>query len=165
MKARQTNPIHQQPAVAETPEIIDGVPPTDAQKRLASFFAEAESKQVDFLDEAAKRIIELTTALLGVLFAVVAFGDTFPPPYLLNNPLAKFLSIVTLACYIVAMLLAFRAIQPRDYKLYRMNLDGMRDELDKIISHKKRPLWWAGALFWIASALLAFLIGTIILSA
>lgn len=152
-------------AAQDEPPIIDGIPPNEAQKRLATFFAESESKQVEFLDGAAKRIIELTTALLGVLFAVIAFGDKFPPPYLQGNPLAKFLGVVTLTSYVMSMLLAFRAVQPRDYKLYRSNLDGMRDELDKILRDKKQPLWLAGLLFWIGSVLLALLIGSIIFAA
>ncbi|PDV96796.1 hypothetical protein A9Q02_06125 [Candidatus Chloroploca asiatica] len=65
------------------------MPPRAEQQQLAAFFAEAERKQVDFLDEAGKRIIELTTLLLGVLFTVVAFGDTYPPPYLADNILAN----------------------------------------------------------------------------
>jgi hypothetical protein len=147
------------------PPILDSTPPTEEQKRLVAFFAEAESKQVDFLDEAGKRIIELTTALLGVLFAVMAFGDKFPPPYLKDNLVGKFLSLVVLACYVIAMLMAFRTVQPRDYKLFRHNLDQMRQELDRLIANKKRALWWAGALFWIGSAILAVLIATIIFTA
>src|SRR5215213_9662084 len=121
MKAQPpaTRPSPPAPAdEASQPPIIDSTPPTEEQKRLVAFFAEAESKQVDFLDEAGKRIIELTTALLGVLFAVLAFGDTFPPPYLKDNPVSKFLSLSALAMYVIAMLMALRTVQPRDYKLY-----------------------------------------------
>jgi hypothetical protein len=150
---------------ASQPPISDSTPPTEEQKRLVAFFAEAESKQVDFLDEAGKRIIELTTALLGVLFAVLAFGDTFPPPYLKDNPVGKLLSLTALAVYVVAMLMALRTVQPRDYKLYRHDLTQMRQELDRLIANKKRSLWWAGVLFWLGSTVLAVLIGTIILHA
>ncbi|MBK9944251.1 MAG: hypothetical protein IPP13_21845 [Kouleothrix sp.] len=150
---------------APQPPIQEGRPLSEEQKRLIAFFADAESKQVDFLDEAGKRIIELTTALLGVLFAIVAFGDKFPPPYLSNNPVAKFLSLTALACYIMAMLLALRTVQPRNYQLFRHNLDRMRQELDRLVANKQRSLWWAGALFWIGSAVLALQIAAIILSA
>ncbi|MBP1466198.1 hypothetical protein EYB53_010820 [Candidatus Chloroploca sp. M-50] len=147
------------------PEIKDGVPPRAEQQQLAAFFAEAERKQVDFLDEAGKRIIELTTLLLGVLFTVVAFGDTYPPPYLADNPVAKLLSLVILACYVVAMLLGLRTVHPRDYARYRYNLDGMREELDRILANKKRSLFWAGLTFWAGSGCLALLIGIIIMLA
>ena len=151
--------------VAATPQILEGSPPTAEQQSLEVFFAEAEKKQVDFLDEAGKRIIELTTLLLGVLFTVVAFGDKFPPPYLVGNPFNKIISLVTLGCYVVAMLLGLRTVQPRDYNRYRYNLDGMREELDRIVANKKHSLWWAGLVFWIGSACLALLIGVIILLA
>jgi hypothetical protein len=168
MKAQPPAARHDPPDPVDEafqPPIVDSTPPTEEHKRLVAFFAEAETKQVDFLDEAGKRIIELTTALLGVLFAVVAFGDKFPPPYLQGNPVGKFLSLTTLACYVIAMLMALRTVQPRDYKLYRHNLDRMRQELDRLIANKKRSLWWAGALFWIGSTILAILIATIIFKA
>lgn len=168
MKAQPpaTRPSPPAPAdEASQPPIIDSTPPTEEQKRLVAFFAEAESKQVDFLDEAGKRIIELTTALLGVLFAVLAFGDKFPPPYLKDNPVGKFLSLSALAMYVIAMLMALRTVQPRDYKLYRHNLAQMRKELDRLVANKQRSLWWAGVLFWLGSAILALLIGSIIINA
>jgi hypothetical protein len=147
------------------PSILEGSSPSVEQQHLAAFFAEAERKQVDFLDEAGKRIIELTTLLLGVLFTVIAFGDKYPPPYLAGNPVAKLLSIIVLGCYVVAMLLGLRTVHPRDYKLYRHNLDGMRAELDRILANKKYSLFWAGVTFWVGSGFLALLIGVIILAA
>jgi hypothetical protein len=56
-------------------------------------------------------------------------------------------------------------VQPRDYKHYRHNLDGMREELERIIDDKARPLRVAGILFGVGSVLLAVLIGTVIWSA
>jgi hypothetical protein len=141
------------------PPLLEHTPPSAEQLQLAAFFAEVEKKQVEFIDEAGKRIIELTTLLLGVLFTIVAFGDKFPPPYLVGNPTAKVLSILVLACYIVAMALAFRVVHPRDYRLWRYNLDGMRQELDRLIANKKRSLFLAGLTFWFGCLGLALLIG------
>ncbi|MBX0330684.1 hypothetical protein K2Z83_23795 [Oscillochloris sp. ZM17-4] len=165
-----TRPPTRLPALPATPDppeplIVEGSSPNAEQQRLTAFFAEAESKQVEFLDEAGKRIIELTTLLLGVLFTVVAFGDTYPPPYLTGHPVAKLISLVVLGCYVVAMLLGLRTVNPRDYKLYRHNLDGMRAELDRILENKKFSLFWAGVTFWLGSGFLALLISVIILAA
>ena len=165
-----TRPPTRSPAPQAAPDppdplILAGAPPTTEQQHLAAFFAEAERKQVEFLDEAGKRIIELTTLLLGVLFTVIAFGDKYPPPYLAGNPVAKLLGLVILGCYVVAMLLGLRTVHPRDYKLYRHNLDGMRAELDRILANKRRSLFWAGMTFWLGSVFLALLIGVIILAA
>ncbi len=43
--------------------------------------------------ETGKRIAELCTALLGVLFAVLALGGTFPPPLLAALPRARSLAV------------------------------------------------------------------------
>lgn len=150
--------------MSEVP-IYAGMAPNPEQQRMAAFFEETEKKQVDFLDEAGKRIIELITLLLGVLFTVVAFGDKFPPPYLASNAIAKLVSTIILACYVVALALAFRVVHPRDYRLYRYNLNGMRQERDKILRNKRHSLFWAGVTFWSGSVGLAVLIGMIIWSA
>lgn len=144
--------------------IVEGRPLTDEQKRLVALFDEIERGQLTFLDEAGKRIIELTTALLGVVFAALALGDTFPPPYLMATPV-KTLAVITLALYVGAMLLGMLAVQPRSYKRYQHNLHGMRTELDCMIAYKSRALWWAGLLFWLGSLGFAVLIGWIIVTA
>ncbi len=66
-----------------------GQPPSEEDRQLAAFFQQLEHEQLTFLDEAGKRIAELCTALLGVLFAVLALGGTFPPPLLAALPRAR----------------------------------------------------------------------------
>lgn len=150
--------------MTDMPEIVESVAPSDEQKRLVALFDEIERGQLTFLDEAGKRIIELTTALLGVVFAALALGDTFPPSYLTQTPV-KILAVLTLALYVGAMLCGLRTVQPRSYKRYQHNLQGMRTELDRIIAHKSWALWAAGLLFWLGSLGFAVLIGWIIVGA
>ena len=147
------------------PPIQAGKPPTDEQKRLVAVFDEMERQQVEFLQEAGKRIIELVTALLGLLFAVMAFGGTFPPAYLQGNDLGKAVAVVTLVFYLAAMGFALRTVQPRKYQLYRHNLTEMRTEFDKIVAEKALSVQFAGACFGLGSVLLAGLIITIIFAA
>ena len=149
----------------EEPPVLEGPPPTGEQQRLVALFDEMEKQQVDFLDQAGKRIIELTTGLLGVLFAVTAFGDKFPPPYLQGNNLAKALAMMTLALYLAAMVTSVRAIRPRKYRRYAYNLTGMRQVLEEIIGYKSRGLKVAGSLFVLGSLALALLISAIIFAA
>lgn len=149
----------------DPPPILASRPPTAEEERLVDLFAEIESKQLEFLDEAAKRIIELVTALLGLLFAVMAFGGEFPPPYLAGNPFARFVSGAALVCYLGALLVALWAVQPRSYRHDRHNLTEMRAELQQMIAHKARPLRVAGVLFGLASLLLVVLIGSVIVGA
>ncbi|MFQ5804449.1 MAG: hypothetical protein ACE5JQ_16285 [Candidatus Methylomirabilales bacterium] len=149
----------------EGPPVLEGVPPSEEQKRLVALFDEMEKKQVDFLDQASKRIVELCVALLGVFFAVIALGDTYPPPFLQGNDPARVLTFATLAFYLAAMLTGVLAIQPREYRRYRYNLTEMRNVLDEIVRFKKRWVQVAGILFVLGSLTLALLVGAIIFAA
>ncbi len=142
-----------------------GQPLTDAEKRLNALFDEMDKKQLDFLDQAGKRIIELSTGLLGVLFAVTAFGDKFPPPYLAGNPAGRGLAAGVLALLVGALLCAVLTVQPRRYKFYEHNLTEMRREWEKLFTHKAAWLTRANWLFFAGTALLALLIGSLLLSA
>jgi p-aminobenzoyl-glutamate transporter AbgT len=135
-----------------TPKPID-----DSDKRLSALFDDLEAGQLDFLDGAAKRLIELTTGLLGVLFTITAFGDKFPPPYLKHNDVANGMAVVTLVFYIVAMLLGMLVIQPRKYPRYPHNLGKMREVFETIRNDKVRWLRWGGIAFWLGSLMLAAL--------
>lgn len=146
----------------ETP-VYDARPPDEEEKQLAAIFAELEKKQLDFLDEAGKRIVELSTALLGVFFAVVAFGEDFPPPYLQGNGLATWLTILILVFYVAAVIVAVHAIRPRPYKRYRHNLSAMRNELDRLIAAKARGVQQAGVLFVLGTLVLAVLVIALLL--
>jgi hypothetical protein len=123
--------------------------PTDEERRLVTLFTDLESKQLEFLDESGKSIIECIATFLAVLFGVTVLGSTFPPAYLVGN--------------VLALGAGLWGVQPRSYKLYRRNLTGMREELDKIIAHKSRWLRRVGVLFAIGSVSLAALIISIII--
>ncbi|MGD9101146.1 MAG: hypothetical protein PVF45_11760 [Anaerolineae bacterium] len=154
-------PIH----VQEPPPILQGIPPTDEQKRLVALFDELEKGQIEFLDQAGKRIIELSTGLLGVLFAVTALGDKFPPPYLEDKGAAQVLAALTLALFMGALLVGVWSVQPRQYRRYEHNVSEMRKELGKIVSFKSRRFKTASALFVLGALALALLIGAVIFSA
>ena len=147
------------------PPILDGEPLSDADQRLLALFDELEKNQLTFLDEASKRLIELTTALLGVLFAVTAFGDKFPPPYLLGNRPAQTAAALTLALYLLAMVCGVISLWPRFYARHTHNLTRLRQELRKITGHKSRWYNIGSVLFVLGSACLAGLIATVIFSA
>lgn len=151
------------PSPSDRPPIVEGVPPTDEQKRLVALFDEMEKKQIEFLDGAGKRIVELCTALLGVFFGVLAFGDKFPPPYLAGSRPAQVLTLGTLVFYVAAMLAGLYAVQPREYRRYQHNLTEMRRELQRIIGFKSKWVRVAGGLFFLGTVWLALLIVAIVL--
>ena len=143
--------------------ILEGRPPSDEETRLVAFFEEAEKKQLELINEAGKRIIELSTALLGVLFTVSAFGEEFPPAYLVQNLPAQVLVVAALLCYLLALGAGLLAVQPRAYNHWEHDLTEMRREKERLIHHK--VAWFrAGSLLFGAGCLcLAALVVSIIL--
>ena len=142
--------------------IYDSQEPSEEGKQLVTLFNEMESKQLDFLDESGKSIIERIATFLAVLFGVTAFGSNFPPAYLKNNLPAKGLVIITLILYLAAMGAGMWAIQPRYYRHYTYNVSRLGKELEKITKHKMFWIRVAGILFVLGSISLAVLIVSII---
>ena len=144
------------------PTVVQPRSPTEEEKRLVAVFADMESRQLDFLDEAGKSIIERIATFLAVLFAVTAFGTDFPPKYLVHIPWSKYLVIGILACYLLAIAMGMWAIQPRKYSQYIHNVSGMQEQWDSLVTRKRRWIKWAGILFALGTAALAVLIVAIV---
>lgn len=138
--------------------------PSEEGKRLVTLFTEMENKQLDFLDESGKSIIERVATLLAVLFAVTAFGSTFPPAYLKGNMTAKVLVITTLLLYLAALGAGLWGIQPRSYRRYLYDVSRLGEELEKITHHKTVWIRTAAILFALGTVALAVLVVSIIWS-
>lgn len=154
--------------MSDTPNnvpVYEGKPPTDEQKRLDALFDEMKKGQLTFIDEAGKRIIELTTGLLGVLFAVTAFGNDFPPPYLEANPNTQWVVVLVLVVFVFALLFGVLTVQPRNYGYWEHNLTKMQEELEKIVNYKTFCMRAATWSFFAGTVLLAMLIASLVLSA
>lgn len=136
---------------------------SDESKHLLARFDDMEDKQLDFLDAGGKGIIERVGTFLTLLFAITAFSNTFPPPYLKNHTSAKVMVIVTLAFCLLAMAAAIRAIQPRRYERYTHNLTRMRREMERILTYKAHWVRIGGIFFALAMISLAILIIVIII--
>ena len=130
----------------------------EKRKRLKDIFSDLEKKQPDFLDEAAKSIIERIATFLAILFAVLALGGTFPPKFLVHNTCNTVLVIVILVIYLVAMGMSMWSIQPRNYALYEYDVTRQEREWKRLISRKKFWVRFAGILFGLGTLVLAVLI-------
>src|SRR5713226_1164268 len=106
----------QPPILESEPETQDQ---TEEKQRLKAAFADMEKNQLALLDEAGKSVIERVATFLAILFGVTAFGSGFPPAYLKSNPANKYLIIIILLCYLVAMALGILSIRPRSYTWHR----------------------------------------------
>jgi len=89
-------------------------PPDPETLRIQAIFDELRKNQLTFLNEAGKRVIELSTGMLAVLYAVVAFGEDFPPPYLENDLGAQIMAVVTLVFFFLALVAGFLCVQPQE---------------------------------------------------
>jgi hypothetical protein len=147
-------PIYKE--VTETPE------EQEKKQRLKTIFADLESKQPDFLDEAAKSIIERVATFLAILFGVIALGGSFPPKFLVSQPWEKYLIIGILLCYLLAMAFGMWAIHPRNYARYLYDMTQQEREWQRLITRKKRCVRWAGILFGVGTVVLALLVVFII---
>lgn len=138
-----------------------GRPLSAQHERLIKIFDDLEAKQLDFLDQAAKRVVELVSVLFGTLTAVFSLGGKFPPANLVDIT-NKTLGALALGVFVVAMLVSAFAMMPRTYKRYESNMTLLREELDKIISFKLWMVRLGGGLFITGTILLAGLLFSII---
>lgn len=148
---------------AEVSGTVPGSPLSEEDRRLIQQFEKLEERQLESLDAAGQRVIELTSLLLGLLFAALAFGDDFPPPYLGGNPLAQGVAVAALFCFLGAILFGLRAVQPRSYAAYRHNLSAMARELDRLVRTKSTAVRIAGGFFFGGCFALALLVGILVL--
>ena len=133
----------------------------EEDKRLIALFSDMRGKQLDFLDEAGKSVIERIATFLAVLFAVTAFSNNFPPAYLKGNVPAKIAVIGTLVFFLAALYSAVLVIRPLPYSLTK-DLDAMRNTIKEMTAHKIYWLKRANILFTLGSITLGALIITII---
>jgi len=141
---------------------ITGEELSEEDKHIINLFSDMRSKQLDFLDEAGKSVLERIATFLAVLFGVTAFGNTFPPLYLKGNLPAKFLIGATLVFYLLSLFAATRVVHPFSYSYNTMRIDMMKDALARMTTRKIRWLNRANILFTLGSITLGVLIVTII---
>jgi len=135
---------------------------SEEDKRTVALFSDMRGKQIDFLDEAGKSVIERIATFLAVLFGVTAFSSTFPPAYLKGNLPTKVLVIGTLVFYLISLVAAVRVVRPFPYAYNDANISSMKDALKNMTAHKSRWLQWANVLFTLGSITLGALIVVII---
>ena len=138
-------------------EILVPSSPLSAQdERLDKLFDEMETASLKTLEDAARQIITLSTALLGAFFGLMAFKDT--PDYLGFCEI-KVIGTGALLAFFVALFFALIAISPKRYDFPRASLTAKRDILNKMLARKHKFVGLAswtfaiGALLMLAAAL------------
>jgi hypothetical protein len=131
---------------------------TENGEEIQRFIDELELGQLESMEGAARRLFEVITALLALVFAAIAFGADFPPAYVRAGPIGPMLLLIILVLFLLAMSLAWSCQRPLLYSRFRDDPSGMRAALDKAERRKIRGLRWAGRIFWLGSIALAVLV-------
>jgi hypothetical protein len=138
-------------------EILVPSSPLSAQdERLDKLFDEMEQGSLKTLEDAARQIITLSTALLGAFFGLLALKDA--PDYLAFIEI-KIIGALALLAFFIALFFALVAVSPKRYDFPRASLTAKRDILNEMLARKHKFVGlasWAfaiGALLMLAAAL------------
>jgi hypothetical protein len=138
-------------------EILVPASPLSAQdERLDKLFDEMETASLNTLEDAARQIITLSTALLGAFFGLLALKDA---PAYLGFAEIKVIGAGALLAFFVALFFALVAVSPKRYDFPRASLTAKRDILNEMLARKHKFVglaswtFGAGALLMLAAAL------------
>ncbi len=144
--------------------VVQGRPLSPEENRLVAVYETLKTNQLDFLDAAGKRMIELSTGLLGLLLAAAAFGPDFPPDYLANNRALIIIAALVLFFLVGALLAGVLTVQPRRYSI-PPDLGRMREALEAIRSTKAFWMRVATWSYFLGAAGLALMTAMVLISA
>jgi hypothetical protein len=130
---------------------VESSPLSVDDERLEKLFDEIERSSLETLENAARQIITLSTALLGAFFGLLAFKDA---PAYLGFVEVKVMGALALTAFLLSLLIALRAVSPLPYEFPRANLTVKRQVLDKILMRKQDAIVWASWVFGIGAFLM-----------
>lgn len=128
-------------------------PESAADRTLREWFDEQEKQNLARLEEGAKAITQLVTALYGVLFAVLALSG-HPQPAYLGRPAVQWSGSLALVAFFAALVAALVTQFPFRAGYQENNVSAMEHAYRSIRDRKARSL---------AVALCAFLLGVLCL--
>jgi hypothetical protein len=134
-------------------------PPTPEETALHEWFVEQEKDPSKPIDEAAKQIIQLVSALYAVLFGILAFADG---PAYLSEPIVGRSGACAVLAYLFALFSALIVIVPSRYRYARASQSQRKDVFDKIMQRKVIALWISLGSFAAGSSALAVLLLSIL---
>ena len=136
-------------------------PETDREAALRQFFAEQEVKSVDNLEAGARQIIGLVTALLGLLFGVLALGDKEVAAGL-QSPLVMVAGLLAVLLLLAAVLAALGVVLPARYSP-RANVPADEEAaFASMLARKRARLDWAVVAFGGGLVAFAVMVGAMI---
>jgi hypothetical protein len=127
---------------------------TAEEKALRKWFAKQALAAVDNLEAAARSILGLVSALLGVLFAVLAVAAD-PLPAYLESPLMRGMGVIAVSALLLALLGALAVVLPQKIQVSSHRPDQQAQEFQALLDRKSRLLTFAVYAFGLGLAALA----------
>ncbi|MCS6881377.1 MAG: hypothetical protein RMK84_10400 [Oscillochloridaceae bacterium] len=149
------------------PEEIRAVrqrPPTPEEEALNRWFEQQEKDPPKHLEEGAKQIITLVSALYGVIFGILALASD-PLPAYLARPSVRVLGVVVVLGYLAALLAALVVVLPGAYRYARASQTQRERVFRALMARKLIGLRVALAAFGIGSAAFAALFVVVVFGA
>ena len=137
--------------------VVDVRLATPEENQLLARFAQWEAESLTNLESGARQIIQLVSALLGVMLGALALGDE-KFVVTLHMPLVIFLAALVLVAWLGALLTALAVVIPGEFRPRRASLDDMRATYSALLQQKSERLYWAVVTFGAGVILFALLI-------
>ena len=135
---------------------VDSVrPETEEEAALDRWFEKQALASPDTLEAAARTLLGLVTALLGILVGVLAMSSD-PLPAYLQLPLVRWLGVGTVVALLVALVGALGVVLPRRTRVASSRPDQQADAFQQLLARKSR---------WLTVTGIAFGLGVVALSA
>lgn len=124
--------------------LVSSAPLSAEDERLEKLFDELEGDSIESLEDAARQIITLSTALLGAFFGLLAFKDA--PAYLRFTEV-KVIGALALVSFLASLFFALTAVSPKRYVFPRANLTAKRAALENMLTRKHEAVRLASWVF------------------
>ena len=123
---------------------VESTPLSAEDERLDKLFDEMEQGSLKTLEDAARQIITLSTALLGAFFGLMAFKDA--PSYLGFFEI-KLIGALALISFLMALFFALLAVSPKRYDYPRASLTAKRKILEEMLTNKHQAVKMSAWIF------------------
>ena len=133
----------------EIEAVASPLSPQDEQ--LSALFDKLESGSLETLEDAARQIITLSTALLAAFLGLLAFKDMAAYLGFLE---IKIIGAGTLLAFFFSLFAALIAVSPKRYDFPRASLTAKRTALDAMLKRKQDAVVWASWIFGIGALLM-----------
>ena len=134
---------------------------TDADKRLAALFDKLEQESLDNLEKGARDLLQLVTALFGILFGILALGgDTVAAPLRLPGVILP--AAISLLALLITLIAALDVIVPGPYRIRRQSLSDQAGAWERMLRRKRDGLRAAAVSFGIGLSAFATLIAALL---